>query len=543
MNNQCLCCEKKMTTKRPRICPECGYQFKGNGWGGIDAHWKAKHEDIMPYQDFWNCLCSEHKSEVLPQEKTMTNKIYYTSIESAIERNRPRIPPLRKQLEDAGVKYVLSSWIDLHGIPKTKPVPMSDLEALCLGKGPQFAVHSVSYVPELSPADSDQIMLPDLDAVYVCPWDPSMAIIFADLFWEGGPYNVCPRQALKRAMQSAQDKGYAGYAGVEPEFIAMRYDENGQPVKAIDSDPANGIRPRRQAFGYDVEHSMDSMAFLKELIDSLEVLGWNLHDVVAEGAYSQFELDFHYTNLLEMADRLVFLRLLLKEIAKKHGMFITFMPKPTIGDWRSGAHINFSLQALDRPGENLFQDGAGWSAASRHAVGGLMAHAEALCAITCPTVNSYNGLVPRVGGFEGGTVTWAPTNITYGHNNRSAQLRLPQNRYCIENRAADMTMNAYLALAMTLAAALSGIEAKTDPGPPTDLNLYEMSEAEFAKLGIRRLPRTLFHAIDALKVDAMAAQVLGPVMLKSYMAYKTDEWERYHQAVTDWEVQEYLRLY
>ena len=130
--------------------------------------------------------------------------------------------------------------------------------------------------------------------------------------------------------------------------------KNGEPVKAMDNDPIKGIRPRRQAFGYDVEHSIDSMHFLKELINILEELGWNLHDVVAEGAYSQFELDFHYTNLLEMSDRLVFLRILLKEIAKKHNMFITFMPKPTIGDWRSGAHINFSMEKINKPGKNIF---------------------------------------------------------------------------------------------------------------------------------------------------------------------------------------------
>lgn len=469
--------------------------------------------------------------------------IYYEKFEDAIERNRPRIPEVRAQLEQAGVKYVLSSWIDLHGIPKTKPVPMSDFEALCLGRGPQFAVHSVSYVPELTPADSDQIMVPDLDAVYVCPWDKTMAIIFADLFWEGAPYNVCPRQALKRAIQQAQEAGYVGYAGVEPEFIAMRYDEQGKPVKAIDNDPADGVRPRRQAFGYDLEYSIDSMPFLREMIDILEDLGWNLHDVVAEGAYSQFELDFHYTDLLQMADRLVFLRILLKEIAKKHGMFITFMPKPTVGDWRSGAHINFSMRRVEAPEQNLFQDGEAWSQEVRHAVGGLMAHAEALTAITCPIVNSYNGLVPRVGGFEGGTVTWAPTNITYGHNNRSAQFRLPQNRYCIENRAADMTMNVYLAMAMTLSAAVEGIQKQTEPGEPTDRDLYEMTEAEFTELGIRRLPRNLLQAVEALGKDALAEQVMGSVMRKSYIAYKTDEWERYHQSVTDWEVEEYLRLY
>ena len=234
------------------------------------------------------------------------NKIYFELFEEAVERNRKKIPEIHKKLKTANVKYVMSSWIDLHGIPKTKPVPMSDFEPLCLGKGPQFAAHSVSFVPELTPADSDQIMIPDLDSVYICPWDKSIAIIFADLYWEGKPYNVCPRQALKRSIQKAQDVGYKGLAGVEPEFIAMKYNENGEAIKtidndpssgvfikkimrkAIDNDPTKGIRPRRQAFGYDVEHSLDSMHFLKELINILEELGWNLHDVVAEGAYSQF---------------------------------------------------------------------------------------------------------------------------------------------------------------------------------------------------------------------------------------------------------------
>jgi len=468
-------------------------------------------------------------------------KIYYENFKDAVERNRKKIPAVFKKLKNAGVKYILSSWIDLHGIPKTKPVPMNDFEPLCLGKGPQFAVHSISFVPELTPADSDQVMLPDLDSVYICPWDKTTALIFADLFWEDKPYNVCPRQALKRAMQKAQDAGYKGMAGIEPEFIAMKYDENGQPVKAIDSDPIKGVRPRRQAFGYDVEHSLDSMHFLSELIDILNDLGWKLHDVVAEGAYSQFELDFHYTNLLEMADRLVFLRILLKEIAKKNNMFITFMPKPTIGDWRSGAHINFSM--VDKSGKNVFDGGNKWSKECLYAVGGLMKHSEALTSITCSTVNSYNGLVPRVGGFEGGTVTWAPTNITYGHNNRSAQFRLPQNRYCIENRAADMTMNVYLALSMTISAAVEGIEKKIHPGKPTDQDLYNMSETEFKRLGIKRLPRNLLMAIEALKNDKLSDEVLGPVMKKSLLAYKNDEWERYHQAVTDWEVKEYLRLY
>ena len=469
-------------------------------------------------------------------------KIYYENLEEAIERNRPNISKVKSNLEKAGVKYVLSSWIDLHGIPKTKPVPMSDFEELCIGKGPQFAVHSISFVPELSPADTDQIPLPDLESVYICPWDKTTAIIFADLFWEGAPYNVCPRQALKRIIQEKQDQGYAGFAGIEPEFILMKYNEKGEPVKAIDDEPPQGMKMRKQAFGYDVEYSLDSMYFLKELIDILGELNWGLHDVVAEGAYSQFELDFHYTNLLEMADRLVFLKILLKEVAKKHNAFVTFMPKPTIGDWRSGGHINFSLENIN-DGKNVFKDESSWSKESQFAVGGLLTHSEALTAITCPTVNSYNGLVPTVGGFEGGVHTWAPVNITYGHNNRSAQFRLPQNRFCIENRAADLTMNVYLALGMTISAAVEGIKNKIDPGKPSDIDLYSLTDEESKKLGIKRLPRNLLQAIEALKKDKLAEKVMGSVMLNSYISYKNDEWERYHQAVTDWEVKEYLRLY
>ena len=468
-----------------------------------------------------------------------------TSLASALP-SLERIREEKAKLESAGVKYVLSCWIDMLGLPKTKPVPLSNFEALCLGKGPQFAVHSVSFVPELGPADSDQIPVPDLDTLVVCPWNRTCAWVLADLWWEDAPYNLCPRYALKRAVAEAAAKGYAGYAGIEPEFIAMRW-RDGQPVKAFESDPlaGEGLRPRRQAFGYDVEFTVDSMDFLGDLIDILEELDWGLKDVVAEGAYSQFELDFSYTNVLQMADRLIFLRMILKEVAKQHGMFVTFMPKPTIGDWRSGAHINYSLQAVDAPGANLFQDPetGGWSDTAMHVVGGLLQHGGALTAIACPTVNSYNGLVPRVGGFEGGTVTWAPTHMTYGNNNRSAMLRLPQNRYCIENRAADMCMNPYLSLAMTTAAAVAGITGKIDPGAPLNKDLYALTEDEIEATNSQRLPRNLLEAVEILKDDSLASSVLGDVMLNSYLKYKIDEWERYHQAVTDWEVQEYLRLY
>ncbi len=472
----------------------------------------------------------------------MTNT-YPTSMAEALP-SKARVIEAKQMLEKAGVKYILSCWIDLLGIPKTKPVPICEFEALCAGKGPQFAVHSISFVPELGPADSDQIPLPDLDSLVICPWDETCAWVFADLWWEDKPYNLCPRQTLKRAVKNAEDAGYKAFCGIEPEFIAMRW-ENGQPVKAIDDDPAvgEGVRPRRQAFGYDAEYSIESMGFLGELIDILNGLGWGVKDVVAEGAYSQFELDFTYTNVLEMADRLVFLRVLLKEIAKNHGMFITFMPKPTIGDWRSGAHINFSVTGTN-DGINIFEgDDGKFSDEAYHAIGGILKHGHAITAIACSTVNSYNGLVPKVGGFEGGTVTWAPTHMAYGDNNRSCMVRLPQNRFCIENRAADMCMNPYLSLALTTAATVDGIQNKIDPGKPLNLDLYSLSKEEISEANITSLPRNLLEALEALQESDFAHEVLGESMMKQFFAYKMDEWDRYHQAVTDWEVEEYLRLY
>ena len=481
--------------------------------------------------------------QTIPQKESIMANIYPTLMSEALP-DKKRVNEAKAKLEKAGVKYILSCWIDLLGIPKTKPIPISEFELLCAGKGPQFAVHSVSFVPELGPNDSDQIPVPDLDSLMICPWDKTCAWVFSDLWWEGKPYNLCPRQTLKRAVKNAEDAGYRAFCGIEPEFIAMRW-ENGQPVKAIDDDPlpGQGVRPRRQAFGYDVEYSIDSMEFLGEMIDTLNELGWGLKDVVCEGGYSQFELDFTYTNVLQMADRLVFLRVLLKEIAKNHGMFITFMPKPTIGDWRSGAHINLSLTSTANS-KNIFEGKNGkFSDAAYHAVGGLIKHGTEITAVACSTVNSYNGLVPVVGGFEGGVHTWAPTQMAYGDNNRSCMLRLPQNRFCIENRAADMCMNPYLSLALTTAAAIDGIKNKIDPGKPLNVNLYTLSPEEIKASKIKSLPRNLLEAIEKLQHDDFAKEVLGESMLNQFFAYKMDEWDRYHQAVSDWEVTEYLRLY
>ena len=206
--------------------------------------------------------------------------------------------------------------------------------------------------------------------------------------------------------------------------------------------------------------------------------------------------------------------------------------------------MNTSMHAIAAPGVNIYEGEAGqWSEHVFHALGGILKHGGAITAIACSTVNSYNGLVPKVGGFEGGTYTWAPTHMAYGKNNRSAMLRLPQSRFAIENRAADMCMNPYLGLGMMLSASVEGLVNKIDPGPSLDEDLYVMAESEKAERSLTPLPRNLLEATELLSQSELARGMLGPVLLNSFLTYKIDEWERYHQAVTDWEVQEYLRLY
>jgi glutamine synthetase len=451
----------------------------------------------------------------------------------------------RSRLEQAGVEYVYSCWVDLLGVPKTKPVPLSEFERLFRGEGPQFAVHSVSMVPELGPADPDQIAIPDLSSLAVCPWDSRIAWVFADLYFEGEPYAVCPRQALRRQVAAAAEAGMQFTAGFEPEFIVMRW-EDGRPVKAFGHDAAevSGLPVKRQAFGYDAEHSLDGMPFLVDVVEALTSLDWGISNVVAEGAFSQFELDYGPADALAAADRLVFLRVLLKEIAKRHGLFVTFMAKPTNGDWRNGAHINHSVTPLDRPDENLFStDDGDWSEATFHALGGQIRHGAAITALACPNVNSYKGLIGRASGLEGGTLTWAPTHVSYGHNNRSAMLRLPQTRKAIENRACDMCVNPHLALALTMAASLEGMSQGLDPGEAVDKPLYDLTDTEAEARGIEKLPGNLLEAVGALERDELAREVLGPTMHDLFVRYKRDEWRRFHEHVTDWEQAEYLQFY
>lgn len=222
-------------------------------------------------------------------------------------------------------------------------------------------------------------------------------------------------------------------------------------------------------------------------------------------------------------------------MADKAGALVTFMPKPDAGAWGSGAHMNMGLESPD--GTSLFVTGSGegreWTPLARHFVAGLLRHAPALTALTCPTVNSYKRLVPKL---ADGSVSWAPVWAAYGLNNRSCMLRLPDNRPAVENRTVDMTANMYLAAAFSLAAGLEGIEKELDPGEPVtdDTSAWGRTGAG------RHVPRTLLEAVDAFEADPLVSAVLPADFVESYVDMKRREWDSYHGVVTPWERDRYL---
>ncbi len=317
----------------------------------------------------------------------------------------------------------------------------------------------------MNPSEDECVAVPDPASMRVLSWDPRVVFFNADLLYGGTePFANCPRSILKSVTQRAASLGCRFMLGVETEFYVFRRD--GLP-DLVPIAPSSSLFPTP---AYDVESTLDSLDFLAEVARHLAAADFGLFSFDHEGGNGQYELDCAHAEALELCDRLVYLRLLLRHVAGRQGCFVTFMPKPMRTLWGSGAHMNMSLESLD--GTNLFleprDDGRRvWTAQARSFVAGVLRHAPALSALTCPTVNSYKRLVPHL---ADGSVSWAPVWATYGDNNRSCMLRLPANRPAIENRAVDMTANMYLAAAFTLAAGLEGIELDLDPGEPVPDN-------------------------------------------------------------------------
>ena len=441
---------------------------------------------------------------------------------------------LQTNLVEKGVKYALASYVDVHGICKAKAVPLDHFGQMMQGSE-LFTGAALDGVPQAI-NDEEVSARPDPDTATILPWNPELVWFASDLYLKGEPFSACCRTILKKVLNGAAQMGLGFNLGIETEFFLLK-DSHGQVVPVSDRDTL--AKPC-----YDLTGLLDNYPWVSEIVEAMNQLGWDVYSFDHEDANGQFETDFAYCDALKMADRLTFFRLMVKEIAHKHGYFASFMPKPFSDRTGSGAHYNMSLYALDS-GENLFtrQDdprGCGLSKLGYQFIAGVLKHAAAVCAVIAPTVNSYKRLVPR-GSMSG--FTWAPVYICYGNNNRTNMLRIPLSGGRVECRAADISSNLYLGAAMILAAGLEGIKQDLDPGEPHTENMYDYSPEELRRMGIDTLPRTLGEAIAAFTADPLSQSVMGELMYQTYSEFKSQEWQEYHNHVSDWEIQRYLKFF
>jgi glutamine synthetase len=445
------------------------------------------------------------------------------------------IQSLQHALETKGVRYAFASYVDLHGVSKGKMVPIAHLDRMMSGSE-LFTGAALDGVPQ-AVSDDEVATLPDPQSVIVLPWKNEVAWFASDLYLHDQPFEACSRNILKRQLADAATLGYRFNLGMETEFFILRDDEHGQPVAVSARDTA--AKPC-----YDLRLLLDNYGPVTELVEAMNTLGWDVYSFDHEDANGQFETDFMYADALTMADRFVFFRFMANEIARKHGYYASFMPKPFVDRTGSGAHYNMSLADL-ATGANLFETandarGCGISQLAYHFIAGVLKHGAAISAVIAPTVNSYKRLV-RQGSMSG--FTWAPVFICYGNNNRTNMIRVPMAGGRIECRAADIACNPYLGAALVLAAGLEGIRAGLDPGEPHRENMYLYSEDELKNMGVSWLPRNLEEAIDAFEADPLSKTVFGETMFNAYVDYKRQEWREYHNYVSDWERKRYLRFF
>ncbi len=447
---------------------------------------------------------------------------------------------LQERLVREGVEFCFASYVDVHGVSKTKCVPIGHLGDMALGSE-LFTVGALEGMGLVGPHFDECAAVPDLASATVLPWDKKYCWFACDMRYHGEPYPNCSRNILRQALAKAAARQLRFDLGVEPEFYLYR-------------DSPDGVRPLpAQTFAgdtpcYDLYQLSLAAPLLEELTRHVDQLGWGLYSFDQECGRGQFELDFGYADALTTADRLTFFRFLVKSVARKFGAIASFMPKPYSNDFRSGAHHNMSLLDL-RTKENIFDTrrrpvgkmargyGLETTDEALHFIGGLLEHAAPLCALTCPSYNSYKGLISR---GDLSVMTWAPVLQAYGRNNRSAMLRLPMNRPCIENRAPDMSANFYLSAALSLHAGLHGMDMQRDPGAPLNENLYLARKAGDTGPALQRLPRTLLEAAEALEASEFARESLGKEFVGIYVAQKMREWEDQFYAVSPFERERYL---
>ncbi len=430
------------------------------------------------------------------------------------------------------IKYVLAQFVDIHGAAKAKAVPVEHLE-MVLTDGAGFAGFAL-WGFGMGPDGPDYMAVGDLSTLTPIPWMPGYARLVCNGTVRGKPYPYCSRVALQTQLERLADRGMTLYVGIEPEFMLLSKDANG---KLAPSDPTDLLdKPC-----YDYKGLSRTSAVLDEITGSLRAVGIDVYQIDHEDANGQFEVNFTYADAMKSADNFTFVKMAASEVARKHGMVATFMPKPFSNRTGSGAHFHISI-GTDKQ-KNAFEDksdrrGLSLSTLAYHFLGGVLAHARALAAVCAPTVNSYKRLV--VGRALSGA-TWAPAYVAYGDNNRTACVRIPGGR--LELRLPDSGCNPYLALCAVVAAGIDGIERQLDPGEPTNLNMYELSEAQLREKGIALLPQNLLEAIGELEKDEVVKAGLGAELAAEFISLKRMEWTEYARHVSDWETSRYLEFF
>ena len=448
-----------------------------------------------------------------------------------------QITALTQQLRDRGVRYCMGAYVDIHGVPKGKVVPIDHLPQMVQGSE-RYTGYALDGLGQ-APHDDELCSVPDLNHIIQLPWEPKIAWMPADLIFQKKPYPLSTRVALKNQLARAAKLGFGLNLGIECEIYLLKQEADGS--LAIPDPDDKLTKPC-----YDLKSFLNNFSWLDRVAASMNDLGWDLYSFDHEDANGQFEFDFHYADALTSCDRLTFFRLMAKKYAEEEGLIATMMPKPFANRTGNGAHFNMSLYDLET-GRNLFAcDPAedkrrlGLTPLGYQFIAGILRHGKALCAAFAPTVNSYKRLVRR-GAMS--TFSWAPVFNSYGSNNRTNSVRVPAGGGRCESRNADGAVNPYLAATLALAAGLDGIEAGIDPGEPNEDNLYVISDMDRKARGIEFLPQTLQEAVAAFAADPLVAQALGQELKEEFIRYKTEEWEAYHLAISDWEIERYSHLF
>ena len=427
------------------------------------------------------------------------------------------MPSWSEIAESKGIRYFLIAFVDLFGTMRAKIVPASAMDGVARS-GAGFAGFATWL--EMTPADPDMLVFPEQDSLMQLPWKPEVAWVTGDLVMAGQPVEQNPRQVFKRVVEQAAKLGYEMKTGVECEYFLITPD--GQ---AISDGADHQTKPC-----YDQQALMRRFDVIAEICDAMVTLGWKPYQNDHEDANGQFEMNWEYDDALKTADRHAFFKYMVKAIAEKHGMRATFMPKPFINLTGNGCHAHVSV--WDKSGKtNQFHDPKGELGLSRlayHFLGGVIHNADALCSFFNPTVNSYKRInAPRT--ISG--ATWAPNTITYGGNNRSHMVRIPdQGRF--ELRLMDGAANPYLIQAGVLAAGLDGVLNNRDPGKRLDINMY--TEGHTVK-NAKKLPLNLLDALRLTDKSKVVRDAFGSTVIDSYIKLKTDEWNSYTRHLTNWE--------